>query len=130
MKLLYIHGAGSCGLAFHYQTQRFPGSEAIDLPGHPVGKPCDSIEGYLEWVRGFSAARSYQDLVLCGHSMGGAITMLYALRYPEEVRGIVLVGSGGPPAGSSRLSAAVPGAGGKQLSMAGASNGRLLSEGR
>ena len=94
MKLLYIHGAGSSGLAYHYQSQRFPDSEALDLPGHPELQPCDSIEGYLEWVRGFIAARRYQDVVLCGHSMGGAITLLYALRYPEELQGIILIGTG------------------------------------
>ena len=39
-------------------------------------------------------ARRYKDVVLCGHSMGGAITLLYALKYPDELRGIVLMGTG------------------------------------
>ena len=94
MKLIYIHGAGSSGLAFSYQRQHFRNSKALDLPGHPVGRPCPSIEQYLEWVRGFTAARGYNDMVVCGHSMGGAISLLYALRYPEEIRGIILVGTG------------------------------------
>ena len=94
MKLIYIHGAGSSSLAFYYQLQHFRNSKALDLPGHPVGKPCDSIDSYLEWVRGFTSARRYKNMVLCGHSMGGAITLLYALRYPEEIRGIILVGTG------------------------------------
>ena len=94
MKLIYIHGAGSSGLAYQYQTGHFPDSVALDLPGHPSGKPCTSIEGYLEWVRGFIAGRDYRDVVVCGHSMGGAISMLYALRYPEELRGLILVGTG------------------------------------
>ena len=94
MKLIYIHGAGSSSLAYYYQLQHFRNSKAIDLPGHPAGRPCPTIEGYLEWVRGFTAARRYKDMVICGHSMGGAISMLYALRYPEEIRGIILVGTG------------------------------------
>ena len=94
MKLIYIHGAGSSGLAFSYQLQHFRNSKALDLPGHPVGRPCPSIEQYLEWVRGFTSARRYKDMVVCGHSMGGAISLLYALRYPEEIRGIILVGTG------------------------------------
>ena len=94
MKLIYIHGAGSSSLAYYYQLQHFRNSKAIDLPGHPTGRPCPTIEGYLEWVRGFTAARRYKDMVICGHSMGGAISMLYALRYPEEIRGIILVGTG------------------------------------
>ena len=94
MKLIFIHGAGSSSLAFYYQLQHFRNSKALDLPGHPTGRPCPSIEQYLEWVRGFTAARRYKNMVICGHSMGGAISMLYALRYPEEVRGIILVGTG------------------------------------
>ena len=94
MKLVFLHGAGSSSLAFYYQLRHFRNSKAIDLPGHPNGKACTSIEGYLEWVRGFNAARRYKDVVLCGHSMGGAIALLYALRYPDELQGIILVGTG------------------------------------
>ena len=94
MKLVFIHGAGSSSLAFYYQLQHFRNSKALDLPGHPTGSPCTTIEQYLEWVRGFTTARRYKNMVICGHSMGGAISMLYALRYPEEVRGIILLGTG------------------------------------
>jgi pimeloyl-ACP methyl ester carboxylesterase len=94
VKLICIHGAGSSSLAFYYQLQHFRNSKALDLPGHPNGRPCPTIEQYLEWVRGFAAARRYKNMVICGHSMGGAISMLYALKYPEELRAIILVGTG------------------------------------
>ena len=94
MKLVFLHGAGGSSLSFYYQLRHFRNSKAIDLPGHPTGKACRSIEGYLEWVRGFNTARRYKDVILCGHSMGGAIAQLYALRYPDEVKGIILVGTG------------------------------------
>lgn len=94
MKLVFVHGAGGSSLGFYYQLRHFRNSKAIDLPGHPDGKACTSVEGYLEWVRGFNAARRYKDVVLCGHSMGGAIALLYALKYPEELRGIILLGTG------------------------------------
>ena len=94
MKLVFLHGAGSSSLAYYYQLRHFRNSKAIDLPGHPVGKACSTVEGYLEWVRGFVTARRYKDVVLCGHSMGGAIAMLYALKYPEELKGIILLGTG------------------------------------
>jgi pimeloyl-ACP methyl ester carboxylesterase len=32
--------------------------------------------------------------ILCGHSMGGALVQLYALENPENVAGLVLVGTG------------------------------------
>ncbi len=94
MKLVFIHGAGSSSLSFYYQLRHFRNSKALDLPGHPAGRPCASIDGYLEWARGFIAARRYKNVVLCGHSMGGAIAMRYALQYPEELKGLILVGTG------------------------------------
>ena len=94
MKLVFVHGAGSSSLSFYYQLRHFRNSKAIDLPGHPVGKPCTSIDGYVEWVRGFNTARRYKDVILCGHSMGGAIALRYALLYPEELRGLILMGTG------------------------------------
>ena len=94
MKLVFLHGAGCSSLSFYYQLRHFRSAKAIDLPGHPDGKPCDTVDGYLEWVRGFIRARRYKNVVLCGHSMGGAIAMRYALKYPEELRGIILLGTG------------------------------------
>ncbi len=94
MKLVFIHGAGCSSLSFYYQLRHFRSAKAIDLPGHPDGKPCDTVDGYLEWVRGFIRARRYKNVILCGHSMGGAIAMSYALKYPEELRGLILLGTG------------------------------------
>jgi len=94
MKLVFIHGAGCSSLSFYYQLRHFRSAKAIDLPGHPDGKPCPSIDGYLEWVRGFIKARRYKNVVLCGHSMGGAIAMRYAQQYPDELRGLMLLGTG------------------------------------
>ncbi len=94
MKLVFLHGAGCSSLSFYYQLRHFRSAKAIDLPGHPDGKPCDTVDGYLEWVRGFIRARRYKNVILCGHSMGGAIAMRYALKYPEELRGLILLGTG------------------------------------
>ncbi len=94
MKLVFLHGAGCSSLSFYYQLRHFRSAKAIDLPGHPDGKPCETIDGYVEWVRGFIKARRYKNVVLCGHSMGGAIAMRYALKYADELNGLVLMGTG------------------------------------
>ena len=94
MKLVFLHGAGCSSLSFYYQLRHFRSAKAIDLPGHPDGQPCESVDGYVEWVRGFIRARRYKNVVLCGHSMGGAIAMRYGLKYPEELQGLVLMGTG------------------------------------
>ncbi|MHA2072678.1 MAG: alpha/beta fold hydrolase, partial [Candidatus Thorarchaeota archaeon] len=36
----------------------------------------------------------FEKPVLCGHSMGGALTQLYALSYTNKLAGIILVGTG------------------------------------
>jgi pimeloyl-ACP methyl ester carboxylesterase len=94
MKLVFLHGAGCSSLSFYYQLRHFRNSKAIDLPGHPDGTVCSDVDSYLEWVRGFITARRYKNVVLCGHSMGGAIALQYALNYPDELRGIILLGTG------------------------------------
>jgi pimeloyl-ACP methyl ester carboxylesterase len=94
MKLVFLHGAGCSSLSFYYQLRHFRNSKAIDLPGHPDGTACPDIDSYLEWTRGFITARRYKDVVLCGHSMGGAIALQYALNYPDELKGIILLGTG------------------------------------
>jgi len=38
--------------------------------------------------------RGYSEPVLAGHSLGGAIAQMYALKYPADVKGLVLIGSG------------------------------------
>ena len=94
MKMLFIPGSGSARAEWVYQTEYFTDSEVIVFPGHPEGRPCLSIDDYVEWLRDYIHQHHYQGVVLVGHSMGGAIVQLYGLKYPEEVKGLVLIGTG------------------------------------
>ena len=94
MNLLFIPGAGCGKQAGKCQTEYFSGSEAIALPGHPEGRPCSSIDGYVEWLHDYIYHQQYQDVVLVGHSMGGAVAQLYGLKYGDEVKALVLIGTG------------------------------------
>jgi pimeloyl-ACP methyl ester carboxylesterase len=69
---------------------------APDLPGHGQsgGEPPRSIEESTTFVAGFLDALSVRDVVIGGHSMGGAVAQQFALTYPERVDGLVLVGTG------------------------------------
>jgi pimeloyl-ACP methyl ester carboxylesterase len=95
MKLIFLHGSGGSKESWHYQVQFFEHADAVDLPGHPEGEPCTSVDDYVEWLRGYIQERSYRDVVLVGHSLGGGIAFLYALKYPDDLKAIVSVGSGG-----------------------------------
>lgn len=94
MKLIFIHGSGGCKESWQYQTQYFKGSVALDLPGHPDGEPCSSIDDYVEWLHEYVTANDFIDLVIIGHSLGGGIGLLYGLKYPANVKGLICVGSG------------------------------------
>jgi len=94
MKLLFVPGSGRGKQAWFYQARYFKGSEAIALPGHPDGKPCSSVDEYVEWLHDYIRKQGYKDVVLVGHSLGGAVAQLYALKYGNELKALVLIGTG------------------------------------
>lgn len=94
MKLLFIPGSGGGREEWRYQTENFLNAEAVPLPGRSGDEPCDSIDEYMEWLRDYIHHKEYRDVVLAGHSMGSAIAQLYGLKYPEEIKALILVGSG------------------------------------
>lgn len=94
MRLIFIHGSGAYGGIWRYQTDFFPASDAINLPGHLQGQILNSIEEYADWLREYIRGKGYTDVVLAGHSFGGAIALMYALKYPQELKGIIIIGSG------------------------------------
>jgi pimeloyl-ACP methyl ester carboxylesterase len=94
MKLVFIHGSGACGDVWMLQKQHFTDADTPDLPGHPHGEICSSIEAYSDWLHGYFQEKEYTDVVLAGHSLGGGITLLHALKYPKDLKGIILIGSG------------------------------------
>jgi len=94
VKLLFIPGSGCGREAWVYQTEYFTDSEAVVFPGHPDGRPCTSVDDYVEWLWGYIHQHQYHDVILVGHSLGGAIVQLYGLKYPDGVKALVLIGSG------------------------------------
>lgn len=67
---------------------------AIDLPGHgDSSKPLDigySLEQQTERLAEILQALSIGNVHMMGNSMGGAITALYAARYPNRIKTAVL----------------------------------------
>ncbi len=93
-QLVFIHGPGAGGCADSYvnQLSHYPGSLAPHLPGHLDGAPCNSIERYTDWLRGWLHAQGIKrDLVLSGFTLGACIALQYALDYPDEVKGLALM---------------------------------------
>jgi pimeloyl-ACP methyl ester carboxylesterase len=95
VKLLFIHGSGGSGLVWKYQLEHFPDAVAVTLPGRPDGDACRTVPEASAWLKQQVEANGWQDLVLIGHSFGGGIALQYALDYPDDLKGLILVGSGG-----------------------------------
>ena len=94
MSIIFVHGSGGCRDIWRYQTEYFPSSHAVNLPGHPRGQALESVEECVEWLNKYIQREGFRDIVLAGHSFGGAIALMYALTYPQELKGITIIGSG------------------------------------
>ena len=96
--LVLVHGAGGNLMHWPGALRRLPGHTvyALDLPGHGKsgGAGRAEIGAYADVVRGFAEALGLVPFVLAGHSMGGAIALEFALRYPARLAGLILVGTG------------------------------------
>ncbi len=97
--LLFCHGSGGGHHHWLFQFKAMPPSVnplAVDLPGHgrSEGKALDDIAAYRKFIRRFSSTLGLEPFILAGHSMGGAVALSYALEYPDDLRGLILIGTG------------------------------------
>jgi pimeloyl-ACP methyl ester carboxylesterase len=96
MVIVFVHGAGSNAGFWQRQQGAFSDAHFVDLPGHGVNAaqtPRD-IAGYADWVESYVGEAGIADVVLNGHSMGGAVALTLALRHPVWLKALVLTGSG------------------------------------
>ena len=97
--LILVHGSGGDHTHWPESLLSLPGIRVhgIDLPAHGIsgGRARDSVEAYADVVEGLvKALRSPPKTVVAGHSLGGAIALTLALRQPDWLAGIILVGTG------------------------------------
>lgn len=99
--VLMIHGAGQRVATWKRQLEllkNHPKYNLIipDLPGHGAseGEGLRDIAGYEGFIEEFADALGLTGIIPVGHSMGGAVAMVYALDHPEKVKASVLVGTG------------------------------------
>jgi pimeloyl-ACP methyl ester carboxylesterase len=92
--LLFVHGAGCTSEVFDAQLRAFPESQALNLPGHLCAGSPARIEEFADAVDAYARDRALRNVALAGHSMGGAVAIELALRKPDWLASLVLLGSG------------------------------------
>jgi len=97
--LVFVHGAGGAATLWLNQLRCFKPQRstlAPFLPGHGEegGPGRERVADYVEDIRGFVDAMGLDRVVLVGHSMGGAISQLFALTHPQRLAGLVLASTG------------------------------------
>jgi len=99
-KVIFIHGAGGNARSWFFQKEYLKSLMEvilIDLPGHgedAEGTGCNTLAGYINYLREAIRELSIDKCYMIGHSMGGAITMSFALSFPELLKGIALITTG------------------------------------
>lgn len=98
--LVMIHGAYGFAEDFAVslmpQTARRFRSIAIDRPGHgysEAGNPNHAVtpDGQARYLHAALERLNVRKPILLGFSYGGAVALSYALQYPDQVAGLVLV---------------------------------------
>ena len=94
-----LHGAAGCSEQWAEVTDDLAREHrviALDLPGHGIstGQGCRSVEAYLATVANFIKMLNLPPFIFCGHSMGSAIALDYALRFPDDLMGLALLSAG------------------------------------
>jgi pimeloyl-ACP methyl ester carboxylesterase len=99
--IVFIHGLGSYSPAWKKTIEGLKSSHrciAIDLPGYGVsskGKYDCSMTFYADVVADFINKMQLKDVTLAGHSMGGQISIMTSLAYPNKVAKLMLVAPAG-----------------------------------
>jgi len=97
--VVFVHGAGGSSDAWYFQKQylkEFMEVILVDLPGHGAapGIPPRTIEEERDILREALDELNLKRCCLVGHSMGGAISLSFALHYADLLAGLVLVATG------------------------------------
>ncbi|HLZ58492.1 MAG TPA: alpha/beta hydrolase [Ktedonosporobacter sp.] len=99
--LVFIHGSGDSSRVWRLQLEHFGPQRAlaIDLPGHgqrPDTLPAEvQVQDYAHIVYELlTHDLQFEQPIIAGHSLGGAIALSMALEYSSRLTGLILIGTG------------------------------------
>jgi 2-succinyl-6-hydroxy-2,4-cyclohexadiene-1-carboxylate synthase len=93
-KLVWLHGFTQTRQSAHLFRSILAGThqvDAFDLPGHGESSEVDaSLEETADFI---SSCLSDEPVVLGGYSLGARVALHVALRHPEQVKALILLGA-------------------------------------
>lgn len=102
--LIFVHGFAASVHAWRPWIERLRNDYrliAIDLPGHGLTEaPRNyraSVDSNAELVASLADHAGAARFVLAGNSMGGAVSLVFVMKHPERLDGLVLVDAAGWP---------------------------------
>jgi pimeloyl-ACP methyl ester carboxylesterase len=102
--IVFVHASGSNGHSFHYQLEGLGAHHspiALDMPGHGRSdgvRGFDTVGEYAQFLAAFLDGLGLARAVIAGRSIGAAIALEFALRFPEKTLAVI------PMAGAARFS--------------------------
>lgn len=51
----------------------------------------ESIEFFMRFIESWRVARDITDFFLCGHSLGGYLSAIYATKFPQHVKKLLML---------------------------------------
>lgn len=99
--ILFIHGLGSYAPAWKKNIETLKANFrciAVDLPGYgksSKGSYSGKMSFFADQLKSFLDSLNLDKVSLAGHSMGGQISTVFALKYPEYVDQLILIAPAG-----------------------------------
>jgi pimeloyl-ACP methyl ester carboxylesterase len=96
--VLLIHGATDNANIWAHQVEYLQSEHTpvtVNLPGRcgSDGPPINNNVDFRGFIKAFAEALGLPPFVICGHSMGGSISLDFARNHPDMLEGFIMVAS-------------------------------------
>ena len=97
--IIFVHGSGGSTYTWKDQISKLDVSYSVvafDLPSHSKTEdfPSISLDLYVETLKALLDTLKFNEIILAGHSLGGAVIQDFYFKYPNKVSALILMGSG------------------------------------